>query len=191
MGRRKKNFGITLGANPSTEKVMEFSDEKPKRKIRVAIDDATGKVDIAQLQTDEIEMLREAIALPVIEEKKEEIPAFGEDEAQSILDVLQPFCVMGATKIYHCPNDIAQRAFTFTELHRRKLTPPMARVINKWAPFFLKQWKDEIGLGLIFFSVLSAQTRTLHTLMDERKKETTKVTPIKKDEAVEAVLATS
>jgi len=58
--------------------------------------------------------------------------------------------------------------------------------LNKWGPAIVKTWKDEIGLGIVFFAVLNAQVRFMHILDEQRKKNLPatpeKVTPIKVEE---------
>jgi hypothetical protein len=95
---------------------------------------------------------------------------FGEDEANALLDLLGNIDSVAASKIYGIPGEITSQAFAFTPDHRKKINPPLARILNKWGPAMLKTWKDEIGLGIVFFSVLNSQVRIMHILEDKRKR---------------------
>jgi len=111
---------------------------------------------------------------------------FGEDEANALLDLLGNIDSVAASKIYGVPGEITAKAFAFTPDHRKKINPPLTRVLNKWGPAIVKTWKDEIGLGIVFFAVLNAQVRFMHILDEQRKKNLPatleKVTPIKVEE---------
>jgi len=105
------------------------------------------------------------------EEAREAIEAgFGEDEANALLDLLSGINSVAASKIYGVPGEITSVAFKFSEDHRKKINPPLSRVLNKWGPAILKTWKDEIGLGLVLLATLNAQIRLMHMLEDRRKK---------------------
>ena len=101
---------------------------------------------------------------------------FGEDEANALLDLVASINSTAAARIYEVPAEITSQAFQFTPDHRRKITPPLTRVLNKWGPSILKTWKDEIGLGIVFFSVLNAQVRLMHILEEKRKKSQPRAT---------------
>jgi len=96
--------------------------------------------------------------------------SFGEDEANALLDMIGGINSVAASKLYGIPYEITSKAFSFTPDHRKKACPPIAKVINKWAPMFLKTWKDEIGAAIILFAILNSQVRVMHILEDQRKK---------------------
>lgn len=118
--------------------------------------------------------------LGITEQEAKEITeiGFGEDEANAFLDLLSSIDAMAASKIYGVPMEITSRAFAFTPDHRKKITPPMARVMNKWGPAFLKTYKDEIGLAVILFSTLNAQVRVMHMLEEQRRKNAPAPKPV-------------
>lgn len=118
---------------------------------------------------------------------------FGEDEANALLDLIGNINAVAAAKIYGIPGEVTSKAFTFTADHRKKINPPLTRVLNKWAPLMLKTWKDEIGLGIVLFAVLNAQVHVMHMLENQRQKSlgnvparppAVPVTPIFKPEQV-------
>jgi hypothetical protein len=102
---------------------------------------------------------------------------FGDDEANALLDILGSIDSFAASAIYKVPPDICSKAFTFTPDQRKKISPPMQRVLNKWAPMILKTWKDEIGLGMVLLATLNAQVRVMHILDEQRKKNTPQKAP--------------
>jgi hypothetical protein len=127
--------------------------------------------------------VQEALGITPEEAKKPEELGFGEDEANALLDFLSPIFSFSASRFYGVPMDITSQAFTFTPDHRKKVNPPLTRVLNKWGPSLIKQWKDEIGLAIILAAILNSQVRIMHMLEDKRKRETPRrppapVTPI-------------
>src|SRR5271170_5689474 len=96
---------------------------------------------------------------------------FGDDEANGILDFISMGTKLGGQFVFKAPPDICQQAFTFTPDQRKKLSPSMIRLMNKWGPAILKTWKDEIGFSLLMLSALNVQVQTMHILVEKRKKE--------------------
>lgn len=95
---------------------------------------------------------------------------FGEDEANALLDLLGNIDAVVASKIYDVPMEITSQAFAFTPDHRKKINPPLARVLNKWGPAILKTWKDEIGVAIILFAVLNTQVTAMRMMEEKRKR---------------------
>jgi hypothetical protein len=111
---------------------------------------------------------------------------FGDDEANALLDLLSKIDSVAASKIYGVPMEVTVQAFEFTPDHRKKINPPLTRVLNKWGPAILKTWKDEIGLTMILFAVLNSQVTVMHILEAKRKRNApapapAKVTPISEE----------
>lgn len=95
---------------------------------------------------------------------------FDATEANGILDLLEVVTSIGASKVFDVPHEITSKAFTYSSLHREKLVPPFAKLMNKWGPSLLKTWKDEIGAGIVFLSVTNAQVRVMRHLEAQHKK---------------------
>lgn len=143
--------------------------------------DSDGRIDTSRLQDKTRIQLKEIFSRPSELEKLGLTPAvskeisemgFGEDEANAILTFLTSIDAPIASRLYQVPKDICVKAFTFDDYHRKKLNPPMIRLMNKWGPSVLKTWKDEIGFALIMFSTLSAQVTAMNFMHEQRKKET-------------------
>jgi hypothetical protein len=150
----------------SNEGTPEWNRIAPQTKARLA----------AILQNPQVQK-----ELGFTKEEAKEISelGFGEDEANTILDLLGTADSFAASLIYKVPADICSQAFSFSPDHRKKINPPLQRVLNKWAPAVLKTWKDEIGLAMILFATLNAQIRVMHMLDERRKKNIPRpVTPI-------------
>jgi len=113
------------------------------------------------------------------EAKKIEDLGFGEDEANAMLDMISGITSPAASRIYKVPREITSVAFQFTPDHRKKINPPLTRVLNKWGPAILKTWKDEIGLGIVLISVLNAQVTLMH-ILEARRQAATQVQPPRK-----------
>ena len=118
--------------------------------------------------------------LGITEQEAKEITeiGFGEDEANAFLDLLSNIDAAAASKIYGVPMEITSQAFAFTPDHRKKINPPMVRVLNKWGPSILKTWKDEIGLTIVLLAVLNAQVRVMHMMEDRRRKNAPAPKPV-------------
>jgi hypothetical protein len=172
------------------------SASEPPGDPRVALvyyKDADGNPDFARMQERVKENFRKfyenpnnrkMIGLITEEAKPGSAPdsgqLFGQDEVTVFYDGLQFVDAIIAAKLYGVPFDMAQDAFTFTEFQRQKLSGPSLRVLNKWGPKILAQWKDEIGLGIVLFSSVAAQSRTLKKL--RRGLPATPAAPAKTDE---------
>lgn len=181
----------TLPDSTETQGGEEGSSEyRPGSKIQITLKE-DGTIDLESMRASTRERLEKALSntsgfsSAVSPGAKGEDLSFGEDEANTLLDLMGTIDATAASAIYKIPSEITTKAFTFTPYHREKINPPLARVINKWAPSALKQWKDEIGLGIILVSTVNAQIRLMH-MLDEQKKRNiaaprgpAPVTPIK------------
>jgi hypothetical protein len=148
---------------PSRRFVLPMSDEKS-----VAWD---------QIPEKNLEILRDALKNPDTAKilgisKPEETPGeigFSNDDANAFLDLLSGVDSLAASKVYKIPKTVTDAAFKFEDYHRKKLNPPMVRLLNKWSPLILKNWKDEIGFGIILVSTLNAQVNVMHALENKRR----------------------
>jgi hypothetical protein len=186
MGRRKKTFVLTGEKSASENPIAAEPKPSEESATRVSFSvEADGSPDWERMQEKSREKLREVLQNPEVQRELEVSPApapkkreisksnseeFGEDEANAFLDMLSGVDSFAASKIYAIPRDVTDRAFAFEDYHRKKLTPPMIRLMNKWAPLVLKTWKDEIGFALVMFSTVNAQVRIMHHLEKQRKK---------------------
>jgi hypothetical protein len=156
-------------------------DDTPKQKSRLAELREKIKDEQKTVVTEPLPSTPVAEIPPKPQPKPDdEIPQFGVDECNMVLDALSLIEPIAASRIYGIPREITTKAFEFDDYHRKKLHPPMTRVLNKWAPLLLAKWKDEIGLGIVFLSVTNAQIRTMHALDEKRRRNlpTPKVTSI-------------
>lgn len=144
--------------------------------------DRDGKPDFVRMQERVKENFRaffsdpdnrKGIGLVAAEPSKAAVSSdlFGQDEVEVFYNGLEFIDAVVASKLYGVPYELAAEAFTFDELQRRKLSGPTLRVINKWGPAILAKYKDEIGLGIILFSSVTAQTRKLKKLRREKSPE--------------------
>jgi hypothetical protein len=104
-------------------------------------------------------------------------PEIDDKECNMILDLLGTVSGIGASFIYKVPREITMKAFQYTPDMRRKINPNLAAVLNKWAPTFLKTYKDEVGLGIVMFGAVNAQLTVMKLLDDQRKKAETRTSP--------------
>jgi hypothetical protein len=104
-------------------------------------------------------------------------PDVNDDEANMVLDLLTPVCTTAAKRIYNVSDAVADAAFQFTPEHRRKINPPLVRVLNKWLPLLIRKYADEIGLGIVLFSVINAQVKVMRMLDATEKAQQRKTPP--------------
>ncbi len=105
---------------------------------------------------------------------------FGKLECNGLFDLLELIEPPLASKVFGVPLEITSQAFKFSELHREKGSEALIPLLNKWAPFILKTWKDEIGAAMVLFSITGAQVRRMYQLNETAKPPAKKEpTPIK------------
>jgi hypothetical protein len=131
---------------------------------------------VGAIKNDEPSKAETLRNVPATEQAQE----FSEMEANALLDLLQGIEQPMASKIYGVPYEITRQAFVFTDDMRKRINPAMVKILNKWAPTILRNWKDELGFVLVFGSALNMQVQTMHHLESKRKKEiAAPVTPIR------------
>lgn len=116
------------------------------------------------------ESVQKELGIAADETKKAEESGFDQNDANALLDLLGQIDALGASAIYKIPSEVTTQAFAFTEDHRKKINPPMIRLLNKWGPAIVKTWKDEIGFSLIMLSTLNSQVRLMHALETRRRR---------------------
>lgn len=75
----------------------------------------------------------------------------------TLFDTIGKIEAFAATKLYKFPPEVADKAFTYSEIEKAKLAGPTARVINKYAPLWLEQYKDEIALAGLFVTITAVK----------------------------------
>ena len=176
---RTKKPKLTPDLAPETPPEMATSppadeDAKTSRFSFAITED--GKIDFNGMRNKTKEQLGEMLRDPTAQRELKFTPeqsatledVFGEDEANAVLDLFGTINSFAACRIYDVPLEITTQAFTFTPEHRRKLTPVYARLLNKWGPSFLKQYKDEIGAAVLTASVLNVQVQKMRVLNTTR-----------------------
>lgn len=116
------------------------------------------------------------------------LPEIGDQECNMILDLLGTVSGIGASYIYKVPREITAKAFQYTPDMRKKINPNLSAVLNKWAPHFLKSYKDEVGLAIVLFGAVNAQLTVMRILDGQRTKDNgTRPTPPRPVSAISAV----
>lgn len=130
-----------------------------------------GKIAFDEMRESQKEKLREFVNRPEVQaefapktETKSDDAKFDVDEANALLDFLQPVLAIGASKVYGVPAEITSQAYVFNDNMRAKLSPRMTRLLNKWGPSIFAKYKDEIGCGLILVSCVAVQTKQMKFL---------------------------
>lgn len=115
-------------------------------------------------------------------------PSMGKDESGMLLDILSLINGSIAGRLYKVPPEVTREAFQYDDFHKRKLAPPLERILNKWSPYVLKTYKDEVGFLMLFCGTLNVQVKTMHVLEAQRRAKnpgTENVTPINEQRKTE------
>ena len=96
-------------------------------------------------------------------------PSMGKDESGMMLDILSLINGSIAGRLYKVPPEVTREAFAYDDFHRKKLAPPLERILNKWSPYVLKTYKDEVGFLMLFAGTLNVQVKTMHVLEAQRR----------------------
>jgi hypothetical protein len=174
MGRRpggKNRQRVTFGATPEISVIDGQVVTAPASEIPLQ---ENSHVDFRE--QEDLRRASERVEESV-KPKEEEIPLFGQDEVDGIYTVLTFVESISASKMYGIPKEITDKAFQFDDFHRKKLTPGMIRLLNKWGPLIIRKWKDEIGFGIVFLSITHSQVSTMHALETKRKAALPQSTP--------------
>lgn len=75
----------------------------------------------------------------------------------TLYDVIGKVESFFAAKMYKISPEICEQAFTYTPAEKDKLAEPTAKVINKYAPIWLVQFKDEIALAFLFVTITAVK----------------------------------
>jgi len=199
MGRRRKSASKSFNMNPSAVAPPEItadeiladanstkSETETAQRKSFSYRERDGKIAFDEMPESAKDDLKEFFNRPEVQEQfgtkpesKNDETKFDVDEANVLLDFLQPVLSIGASKIYGVSPKITSKAYVFTENMRGKLTPRMTRLFNKWGPSIFAQYKDEIGFGLILVSCVAVQTKQMKYLvrMANDKKVTQMPTP--------------
>jgi len=163
--------------NVNSQEIHPNEEEKPNRVSFFVTPNGTPDFSrmLDKTKNQLAELLRnkdvqKELGITTDEVKKIEEIGFGEDEANALLDAISGIDSFAASRIYKIPREVTSVAFQFTPDHRKKINPPLTRIMNKWGPAILKTWKDEIGLGIVLLSVLNAQTTLMHILETRRQR---------------------
>ena len=184
MKTRKRKADVAIGGAGESQGVPELSpdapgaiEEKPDRISFYVSSDGAPEWDRISPQTKE--KLTSILQNPKVQKElgftKEQAKQLsesdiGEDEANAILDLLSAVDAFAASRMYKIPMEITSQAFSFTPDHRKKINPPLVKVLRKWAPAAIRNWKDEVGLAIVLSATLNAQVRMMHALENNRKK---------------------
>ena len=97
------------------------------------------------------------------------IEVFDPQWTGTLFDTIGKLEAFAAQKIYGFPAEIADKAFTYSEMEKAKLAGPTARVINKYAPVWLEQYKDEIALAGLFVTITAVKFQMASMLAQQLK----------------------
>jgi hypothetical protein len=196
MGRRPKkartsiNFDTAEITKPFSadevlsENATKISEEISSDRKAIFYTEKNGEIVWDEMRPSAKESLRDFYMrndvrknLGITEEKSvEDSSEFGKDEADGLLDLLQPVLAIGASKVYNVSYDITSKAYVFDDAQRKKINPRLIRLLNKWGPSIFKQYKDEIGCGVVLISAVAAQTKMMKFMDAQEKKKKQVVT---------------
>lgn len=105
------------------------------------------------------------------------VEVFDEQWCGAIFDTIGRIESFAAQRMYKFPPEIADKAFSYSALEKEKLSGPMARVINKYAPTWFEQYKDEVALAMLFVTITAVKFQMAKTMMEMQAKVTKDVSP--------------
>jgi len=91
-----------------------------------------------------------------------------------LYDTLGKIESFAAMKMYGFSPEVADKAFTYSEAEKAELGPPTAKVINKYAPVWMEQFKDEIALAMLFVTITAMKFQMASFLMAQQKAQAPK-----------------
>jgi hypothetical protein len=142
---------LPIPANPSAPEV----EEKVNR-ISFPLD-ANGKPDWDKMHGKTREKVKSLLGDSSVSKtsgvSQPTIEVFDPAWTGTLFDTIGKIEAFAAQKLYKFPPEIADRAFTYSEMEKAKLAGPTAKVINKYAPLWLEQYKDEIALAGLFVTI--------------------------------------
>jgi hypothetical protein len=164
---------ISVPANPSAQPSVE---EKVAR-LSFALD-SNGRPDWDKMhektRVKVKELMGDGASKTAVETAKVEV--FDPAWTGTMFDVIGKIEAFGAAKLYKIPQEIADRAFSYSQAEKDKLAGPTAKVINKYAPLWLETYKDEIALAGLFV-MITAMKFQMATMLAAQFQNTGAVSP--------------
>jgi hypothetical protein len=155
---------------PETAENMNLRPENTPEDGRVAISwyaDQEGKPDISRMRPAMRERLKGLIADPeVVKALGVEAAPVPQAEAVKVFDPAYCSSLYGAVgfiealfaqKFLELNPEMAKQIFTYSPAEIEKLSDPTSKVLNKYAADWMIRFKDEIALGMLFFSITAGK----------------------------------
>lgn len=157
--RRGKRQAVAVD-DAATQRVYEPVGETV-RPSRVSVPlNSDGTIDFSRLRGDAKAQLTEALRHPSTAQTllgKEPEPIFSDDDIASLFNGISQIEQMLAKMLMRVPADIASKAFEYTELDLKLLTPPTQNILSKYSPGWVNEHKDLIAFSLIFTGITRRQ----------------------------------
>lgn len=154
-------------ANPSAP--APISEEKINR-LSFPLD-ASGQPDWDKMHGKTREKLK-ALGIggtAIADSPKPIVEVFDPAWCGAIFDTVGKVEAFAATKLYKFSPEVADKAFTYSQVEKDKLAGPTAKVINKYAPEWLEKFKDEIALAMLFVTITAVKFQMASLLMAQQK----------------------
>ncbi len=136
-----------------------------------------GAIDLAVLKSESRERLRVLFSDPAtlsglgMMEQPARAAQFTAQDCDFVWDLAGAIQTLIANRGFKVPADLAREILQFTAGERTLLAEPTVRVINKYAPGWLAEHKDETMFFLLLFAIERAKIQRLHAAVAERRQK--------------------
>jgi hypothetical protein len=176
---KRDNFAANASKNPAlhdkntalrgeggSENAVNNTSEQGERVVIAYFQDDAGKPDISRMRPIIRERLKALVTdSSVIKqlgiEKRDaaapEIQVFDPTWCGTLYDAVGSIEALFAQKMYELSPETAKQIFTYSAAEKEKLAGPTTKVMNKYAAQWMIQFKDEIALAMLLFSLTAAK----------------------------------
>jgi hypothetical protein len=155
---------IPVPANPSAPSPIE---EKVNR-LSIPLT-ADGQIDYDSMREKTRQKVKDLIGGPRDASPKPIVEVFDPAWTNALLDTLGKVESFAAVQVLKMTPEIAEKAFSYNEMEKAKIGVPLAKVINKYAPVWMEQYKDEIALAMLFVTITAVKYQMATMLMAASK----------------------
>jgi rRNA processing protein Gar1 len=178
--------------NTPSQAPQNDSDAENRVALAYYVDDK-GAIQWERMRPKMKDAIREFVNNPevkkqfgsVTEISSAQVEVFDPKWCGTIYDVIGKVESFFAGKMYKISPEICEQAFTYTPAEKEKLAEPTAKVINKYAPIWLVQFKDEIALAFLFVTItavklqLAVSLQNMKTIQEKAKSHAQAPQPIR------------
>ncbi len=139
---------------------------EPEKTNRISIPlTKDGQIEWDSMREKTREKVKQLIGAPSGAPSAAPVEVFDPAWTGAMYDTIGKIESFAAVKLYKFTPEIADLAFAYTPAEKEKLAGPTAKVINKYAPAWLEQFKEEIALAMLFVTFTAVKFQMASALM--------------------------